>query len=240
MTQLDHNHVAEAAKYVFNLFVTENGIKEAQFPTISPADLVRWLAMRKITLSPHTIANDLGERSSLEAAEFMLRLPDDPTGANRLVSMWPYLIMANRTAERKLRSFQIFAVLCWDDDVVCALSKLIHRDVVGQDITNADVAHAITTQPADMMNDIVEHGLDGLHAMHVINELRGSPGTIDLIRQSLNLSPQHFTTEQIAQIEALLIFFANFFVKEVPQHLCDEAAEVRKQNDEGPAGGWDS
>jgi hypothetical protein len=244
--KLDPDEVSAVSKHLFKLFAQAKNIPPDDYPSLSPAPFLAWLR-EDATLTEFNLAAELGV--SVEACAHMLNLAVDPSGANRLIAMWPYITLAMRPMRNELRSMQLFLVLAWTDGTVCPLSIFLHKDIVDGELNDASVCSTVTSNSGNLVAEVLDKGLDAIHDDRQTNGLFGAERIIQLTQDLANgkTTRDKVPDSDMAAVNQLLLFVASMFPADIPQELKDQVAAQRaaqrgwdqRKAEEGLEGGFD-
>jgi len=243
MSQLKPNDVAKVARYLFKRYTEDNGVPPDNHPDVTPYDFLSWLHGYQNQVNPGTMAEGLGVDTA--AVVYMLGMANEPTGPNKLIAMWPYVILSQRVTKNPLLSMQLFLVLTWEDRTVAPLSIFLHRDVTEGPLNDAAVCSTVTTHSQSLLREVMERGLDHVHDSRQGNGLFGSSRIVQLIQGLVNGTVDRAAVPDSDMVAAnqLLHFMAQMFIDHVPQEAAEELrAKARggQQADGEPRGGFDT
>jgi hypothetical protein len=234
--ELNPELVARAAQLIFNSFLGHNEIPVADAHKVHPVAFLRWLSTHHYLVDDSEIAEQLGGGQA--EVEFVKNLANVEGGANRLVALWPYLILSGRPNNHKLRSFQLMMLLVYDDDVVAPLSMYAHRDAVVGELDDAGIVHILTTRPAELANQVTERGLDGLHDQNEPVGIRATDGVLSLLREMVAHTAMQVGPRQMLEVQKLLDLLSIMFPGDAPDAI-KQAAQQQRQQPQAPQSGWE-
>jgi hypothetical protein len=236
--EIDQNEVADAAVYLFNRWTRETKIEPDQFPELQPADFLSWLTTHMPPITPFEVVANVEGKCSVEAVELIFQVANDPQGPQKIMGMWPFMIMSGRGNKHKVVSFQFLTVLTYEDDVVVPLSIFAHQDVIEGEIDDGAVVSFMTAKVPNITGRIMQDGLDKLHDSHNAENFGPIEDTLKEIHQFIQIHGRSFGPLKLKKIEDTLVFLTSMFPKEVPESTKQELREIGRRN-EASEGGWE-
>lgn len=240
---VNQNEVAEAAVYLFRKWTQEIGLSDKEQTNAKPADFLAWVRDRMPPLNPFEIIAGMEGKCNVNAVELLFQVANDPNGPMRIMSMWPYMIMINRTNKHKLRSFQFLTVLTYEDDVVAPLSIFAHQDVVEGPIDDGAVITFMTAKVPEQTARITNEGLDSIHDTYAKENLGPIEDTLTQISEFMKGVRKSLPTPDSEawdwdRVEKTLTFLASMFPKEVPPEMKQQLKKMGEAQAK-QEGGWD-
>jgi hypothetical protein len=227
--EIDPKEVGNIGAYLFDRYLEDKKIPRDNIPDLQPADFLAWLASMQISELELSLKLGVSEKS----CAFVLGLAHDPAGVNRLIVMWPYLILKHRKMKYPLQSMQLFLVLHWRDQVVAPLSVYIHQDALigGSVLDDAAVCGTVTQNSDSLLRDIKSIGLDGIHDKQSGNGIFAAPRIIQLTQDIVNgvVKRNEVPDSDIAAVNQLLLFVSTMFPSDLPDHIKEAVAAGNRQ-----------
>jgi hypothetical protein len=227
MYKADPDGVAKVLQLLFRRLTQDMKLEPEQWLDVGPDHFIGWL--KKKDYDPAELAAQLKVPES--SAAFVIRLCDDPVGANRLVATWANVVLSSRETKHEVLSVQYIALVHWDDGVIAPINTYVHRDIVSGPITDATVVAAAQSTIPQLVDPIYREGLDTIHDAQEEEGAVNPNAVLALIRELISgdTSVDHITQEEITRINKLLQLMDGMFLREVdPEMVADVEAERLK------------
>ena len=240
--KIQSEQLLKLCHWLFDRFCEDAKIPDARRPAVNPLAFVNWFAESNTNDGGYKYdPAQLADQLQIEPAvvQFLQDMLHTPGGVNQMMSVWPYMILAKRECRHPLLSINLLMILTWQDGVCFPLSIYSHRQTNSTPIQDAEVVQLLTTRPAQLSNQVLQHGLDGLHNDHRHMVGVGDSGVIDMIEAMLQNSPVKLEKEMFNKVNAMLGLMRTLFPGEVPEEIRQKMAAARQVAEGGTAGGWE-
>lgn len=208
--QLKPEEVSQALQYLFQRYLRDKQIPPDDVPDLQPAEFLAWL--RTVTISEYELSLKLGIAE--HACRFAIGLAHDPSGPNKLIALWPYMILASRTVKQPVKSMNLLMMLNWVDGAVYWQMICMHRDLMekGQ-INDASVCSTIIQNAQNLLPDVMQRGLDTLHQEAAEQMRAAGPETVQLLKDMVQgkTTIHEVSDEEKAQVSTLLAMLSTLF-----------------------------
>ncbi len=214
----------------------------APAPTVDLVGFVAWLRNRLPMTSIDEIENYLtATNTTMPVWDMMVEIIEHEAGINRLVPLWPEIMLANRpNPTYPLSSICTLVVLRWKDGKAIPLSSFIPWEFAGLDHTFTDgmCCSMVQTSAHNLSHILGDTGLDKLHAQSFRAEPRHFEVMINLMKAiasgEVSVINKDREIRAIPDIDregclSAVSLLSDMFVPPVPEGVAPQLAKVRAQ-----------
>ena len=161
---LTPDNLLKVVGHFFAKYCVEEDVHEDRKSELNPRHFVKWLEQYN-----HDVTRDDCDALAAKlqvpplVVNYVISLPRQSNGDERIKGFWPYLVLANRPHRHGITSVSLHAVVLWDDGTVADLSQYAHKDVTDGALRDDTVAAMIGIYAPQLEKQVTQLGLDQLH-----------------------------------------------------------------------------
>lgn len=152
--------------HIFGVYCEHNDIGVDQAAAVDPVAFLDWYNTNNFLFNRAEVTQELGIDD--DCFDYPDGICGTPAGANRLAGVWHRIALSKRPEpEHEVESVTLVAMIKWRDGKLIPISSFVPM-VMGKDAPGFDdgiVCSMIASHGHELMNPVVQSGLDGLRQM---------------------------------------------------------------------------